>query len=111
MKDHWQTKTDLVLTRSLLESLSAYCDEFLVHATDLEGKCQGIDKELITFLGKNSPNRVTYAGGVTSLSDLDLIKTISCGNVDVTIGSGLDLFGGYLIKYKDCISWKNGSLI
>ena len=46
-------------------------------------------------------------GGVTSLSDLDYIKSISASRVDVTIGSGLDLYGGSSVKYKDCVSWNN----
>ena len=108
MKDNWQTETDLSLTESLLEMLSDYCDEFLIHATDLEGKCQGIDRDLVEFLGRYSPLPVTYAGGATSLSDLRLhVKLISSGKVDVTIGSGLDIFGGNLVKYKDCVSWNN----
>ena len=85
--------------------LSSYCDEFLIHATDLEGKCSGIDEELVKFLGKYSPLPVTYAGGVRALSDLDFIKSLSVGRVDVTIGSGLDIFGGSLVKYNDCVSW------
>ena len=107
MKDNWQTETDLFLTETLMEMLSYYCDEFLIHATDLEGKCQGIDAELVKFLGEYCPLPVTYAGGVTSLSDLDYVKSVSSGKVDVTIGSGLDLFGGSLVKYKDCVSWNN----
>ena len=107
MKDNWQTQTDLFLSESLLQKLSVYCDEFLIHATEFEGKCAGIDGELVEFLGNFSPLRVTYAGGVTSLSDLDYVQSISRGKVDVTIGSGLDLFGGNLVKYKDCVSWNN----
>lgn len=107
MKDNWQTETDLSVSASVLEMLSSYCDEFLVHATDLEGKCSGIDVELVKFLGIHSPLAVTYAGGATSISDLDYVKSLSSGKVDVTIGSGLDLFGGTLVKYKDCVSWNN----
>jgi phosphoribosylformimino-5-aminoimidazole carboxamide ribotide isomerase len=107
MKDNWQTETDLLLSDAVLEMLSSYCDEFLIHATDLEGKCSGIDVDLIKFLGNYSPLSATYAGGVTSLEDLDFIKSISSGKVDVTIGSGLDLFGGTMVKYKDCVSWNN----
>ena len=107
MKDNWQTETDLSLNEPLLKLLSDYCDEFLIHATDLEGKCQGIDVDLVKFLGNYSPLPVTYAGGVTSLSDLDYIKLVGSGRVDVTIGSGLDMFGGTLVKYKDCVSWNN----
>ncbi len=107
MKDNWQTETDLSINESLLEMLASYCDEFLIHATDLEGKCKGIDNDLVKFLGKFSPVTSTYAGGVASFSDLEVVKSESFGKVDVTIGSGLDLFGGALIKYKDCILWNN----
>ena len=107
MKDNWQTETDLLISESLLEMLSDYCDEFLIHATDLEGKCQGIDLDLVKFLGKYSPLIATYAGGASSLSDLDTVKSASSCRVNVTIGSGLDLFGGTLVKYKDCVSWNN----
>ena len=37
-------------TNSLAESLdilSQYCSEFLVHAADVEGLCQGIDEDLV----------------------------------------------------------------
>ena len=107
MKDNWQKETDLSLSPFLLKMLSGYCSEFLIHATDLEGKCSGIDTELVEFLGKHCPLAATYAGGATSISDLDYVKSLSSSKVDITIGSGLDLFGGTLVKYKDCVSWNN----
>jgi hypothetical protein len=42
--DRWQTVTDLEITKETLESLSGFCSEFLVHAADVEGLCQGIDE-------------------------------------------------------------------
>lgn len=42
--NRWQTVTDLEITKATLESLSQYCSEFLVHAADVEGLCQGIDE-------------------------------------------------------------------
>jgi hypothetical protein len=30
-----------------LDLLSQYCSEFLIHAADVEGLCQGIDEELV----------------------------------------------------------------
>ena len=109
MKDRWRTETNLSIDKTTLEILSDYCDEFLIHATDLEGRCGGIDGELVKFLSHYSPLKATYAGGVTSLKDLDYVKAISSASVDVTIGSGLDLFGGKLIKYKDCVFWNNNN--
>lgn len=107
MKDNWQTETDLQFSPYILDMLSNYCDEFLIHATDLEGKCLGIDADLVRFLGDYCTLPATYAGGANSLTDLDYIKSLSSNKVDVTIGSALDLFGGQSIKYKDCVSWNN----
>lgn len=105
MKDHWQTATNTWVNVATLERLSEFCAEFLIHAADVEGKCQGIDVALVEYLGKYSPIPTTYAGGVRSLADLSQIQALSGGRVDVTVGSALDLFGGSLMKYKDCVSW------
>lgn len=40
----WQVVTDLQVDAATLESLAQYCTEFLVHAADVEGLCQGIDE-------------------------------------------------------------------
>jgi phosphoribosylformimino-5-aminoimidazole carboxamide ribotide isomerase len=80
--------------------LSKYCDEFLIHAVDVEGKSQGIEKELVEYLGKWSENEnavpITYAGGVHSYEDIDLLHTLGKNKINVTIGSALDIFGGKL---------------
>nr|MBQ8253460.1 phosphoribosylformimino-5-aminoimidazole carboxamide ribotide isomerase [Lachnospiraceae bacterium] len=94
MTDRWQKKTDLKLTLEKMEELSCYCDEFLIHAVDVEGKAQGIEKELAAMLGMFSSRPVTYAGGVHDFEDLQQLKELGQGRVHVTIGSALDLFGG-----------------
>lgn len=101
--DRWQKLTNLVLTQEVLAELAGSCAEFLVHAVDVEGKCQGIDEALVAFLGAQSPIPVTYAGGVNHLSTLSRIDEMSHGNVDATIGSALDLFGGIQVSYRDCV--------
>ena len=53
-----------VLSPSNLQLLAAYCDEFLVHAVDVEGKMAGVELDLVELLGRSSPLPVTYAGGV-----------------------------------------------
>ena len=105
--NRWQTLTDLPLTRKVLEDLSVHCDEFLIHAADVEGKCEGIDSDLVVFLGENCPIPVTYAGGASEFNDLQKVDTLSGGRVDLTIGSALDLFGGKRIKYADCVAWNS----
>lgn len=103
--NRWQTLTSTRITEQVLEELSGSCDEFLIHAADVEGKQQGMDDELIKFLAMASPIPVTYAGGAQCLADLDHCKQISNGKVDLTIGSALDIFGGKGVKYDDCIAY------
>lgn len=103
--NRWQTLIDIEITPQTLTDLANYCDEFLIHAADVEGKQQGMDDELIQFLASESPIPVTYAGGAKSLEDLKHCKDISNGKIDLTIGSALDLFGGKGVKYDDCVKF------
>ena len=102
--DRWQNFTDEVITEELLDELSQYCDEFLIHAVDVEGKASGIEKELVSLLGDWGKIPLTYAGGVHSFEDLRLIKELGHNRVNVTIGSALDLFGGSM-KFEDVIAF------
>ena len=92
--NRWQTFTDVEVTVQLLEELSEYCDEFLVHGVDVEGKSSGVEKELVELLSGWQGIPITYAGGIGSLEDLKEFEQISRGRLDFTIGSALDLFGG-----------------
>ena len=103
--DRWQKFTDLAITAETLVRFSRSCAEFLVHAVDVEGLCQGIDRELVEQLGQESPLPVTYAGGANSLSDLEEVARLGRGRVDLTIGSALDIFGGRGVRYADCVAF------
>lgn len=92
--DRWQKFTEERVTEELLERLSTYADEFLVHAVDVEGKAAGIEKELAVLLGKWRKIPITYAGGVGSMEDLLELKELGKDRLNVTVGSALDLFGG-----------------
>lgn len=100
--DRWQNFTDVILTPETIQELSNYCDEFLIHAVDVEGKANGIEQELVSLLGSFSTIPVTYAGGVGSFEDLSLLKTLGNNRLDVTIGSALDIFGGNMSFDKVC---------
>ncbi len=103
--NRWQTLTEMWVDSPTLDYLSGYCDEFLIHAADVEGLCQGIDRELVTMLGAWGKIPITYAGGAQSINDLMEVNRLSGGKVDLTIGSALDLFGGKLIRYQDCVAF------
>lgn len=94
--DRWQKFTDEKVDEKTLDMLMNYCDEFLIHAVDVEGKAQGIEGRLVEQLGKWNKLPITYAGGVHSYEDIDELKRLGNGKIHVTIGSALDLFGGKL---------------
>ncbi|MGO8763958.1 MAG: phosphoribosylformimino-5-aminoimidazole carboxamide ribotide isomerase [Limisphaerales bacterium] len=103
--DRWQKFTELEITAETLRKLSGYCAEFLVHAVDVEGLCRGIDRELVEKLGRWTPIPMTYAGGANSLADLEAVNHLGGGNVDLTIGSALDIFGGTGVRYADVVEF------
>ena len=108
--DRWQNFTDEKVELSLLERLSSYCDEFLIHAVDVEGKDQGVEEELITLLSDWDGIPITYAGGVASYEDIEMIIRCGAGRLNLTVGSALDLFGGDL-NYETVLNMCNHALL
>lgn len=96
--------TTLTLPESI-KSLEPYCSEFLIHAADNEGLQKGIDEKLVERLAEWCSIPVTYAGGGRNLEDLDNVKRLSGGKVDLTIGSALDVFGGTGVTFDECVGW------
>ncbi|PWU08883.1 MAG: phosphoribosylformimino-5-aminoimidazole carboxamide ribotide isomerase [Verrucomicrobia bacterium] len=103
--DRWQKFTELAITKATLQKLACYCAEFLIHAVDVEGLCSGIDRELVSRLGRWTPIPTTYAGGANSLEDLEEVTRLGKGKLDLTIGSALDIFGGTGVRYADVVEW------
>jgi len=106
--DRWQKFTQVTVTSGIMAELSRYCDEFLVHAVDVEGQCMGVDPSLIRLLASCVEVPVTYAGGVASIQDLVLIREAGRGRLDVTVGSALDIFGGTGLRYDEVIAFCDG---
>jgi phosphoribosylformimino-5-aminoimidazole carboxamide ribotide isomerase len=102
--DRWQTFTDEAVTHGLLDRLSGHCFEFLIHAVDVEGKCSGIETQLVELLGAWQGIPVTYAGGIRSMDDIRVIEVLGRGAVDFTVGSALDIFGGGYLAYDELAS-------
>jgi phosphoribosylformimino-5-aminoimidazole carboxamide ribotide isomerase len=124
----WQTITDMEVNEGVylheesserylhdilasIKSLEPYCSEFLIHAADNEGLQQGIDERLVQKLAQWCTIPVTYAGGGRNLQDLDHVKKLSNGKVDLTIGSALDVFGGSGVTFEECVTWNKQQLI
>lgn len=100
--DRWQKFTDTKLCPETIERLRNSCDEFLIHAVDVEGKARGIEDGVATMLGDIEGMPATYAGGISSFDDLEKLKTLGKGRVDFTIGSALDIFGGNMSFEEVC---------
>ncbi|MBR1853445.1 MAG: phosphoribosylformimino-5-aminoimidazole carboxamide ribotide isomerase [Lachnospiraceae bacterium] len=109
--DRWQKMTQEKVSYELMDRLASNCDEFLLHAVDVEGKSNGIEQELTAFLGdwclererkRLSKVPVTYAGGVHSMEDLAMLKELGHDLLNVTIGSALELFGGTM-KWEEVL--------
>ena len=93
------------MNRETLELLSSHCAEFLVHAVDVEGLCQGIDLRIVELLSEACPIPATYAGGARSLEDLQKVTEVGRGRIDLTIGSALDIFGGNGVTYEEVVTY------
>ncbi len=102
--DRWQKFTALKIAPDTLEPLGEWCDEFLVHAADVEGLCGGIDLDLVERLGRWSPRPATYAGGANALQDLAEVARAGGGKINLTIGSALDIFGGASVRYDEVVA-------
>lgn len=104
--DRWQKLTSVELNQETLDDLSQYCDEFLIHAADVEGKQSGVEENVVKILGDWGKIPVTYAGGVHAIEDIGIVKSLGKNLVDITVGSALDIFGGNLSLdkvIKNCI--------
>lgn len=102
--DRWQRFTEVVLTKAVLDELSAHCAEFLIHAVDVEGRAGGVERPLLSMLGEWKGIPVTYAGGVGNFEDLRVLKELGRNRINVTIGSALSLFGGRM-DYEEVVKF------
>ena len=107
--DRWQKFTEVPVTRQTLQEFSSHCDEFLIHAVDVEGKASGIETELVKLLAECRQMPVTYAGGVGSFAHLEQLRQAGNNHVDVTVGSALDIFGGHM-KLERVLSFCSDSM-
>lgn len=106
--DRWQKFTSLKINKRTLEILGSYCDEFLIHAVDVEGKQSGVDEKLLEIMSEYSPIHSVYAGGIHTVEDIDTICLKGQNRISYTVGSALDIFGGDYLKYEDVVAISHG---
>lgn len=102
--NQWTTFSDLEVNERAIRELESYCDEFLIHAVDVEGKREGVQEKLASKLAEWVRIPATYAGGARSIADLQRFRDITGGKLDITIGSALDIFGGTL-PYREVVDY------
>lgn len=106
----WTTVTKTKVETFLFQDLHDCCDEFLIHSVDAEGKLNGYDEdlliEIIKYRNTSDSKFVTYAGGISNLSEVERLIYLTQHKVGFTIGSALKLFGG-TIKYDDILEIEN----
>jgi phosphoribosylformimino-5-aminoimidazole carboxamide ribotide isomerase len=103
--DRWQNFTDVIISPAIMEEFAKLCDEFLIHAADVEGQCNGIEIELVKRLADWSPIPATYAGGVKDIDDMQLIRDLGGNRLHATVGSALDIFGGSTMTYDEVVAF------
>lgn len=102
--NQWTTFSDLEVNEENVRELESYCDEFLIHAVDVEGKREGVQEKLAAKLAEWARIPATYAGGARSIGDLARFRELTGGKLDITIGSALDIFGGTL-PYSEVVAY------
>lgn len=107
--DRWQKFTDVRISPNVIDNFSQLCDEFLVHAADVEGLCRGIETDLVKKLAAWSPIPTTYAGGVKDISDMKRIQELGNNCLHATVGSALDIFGGSTMTYAEVVEFHKSS--
>ena len=103
--DRWQNFTDVVIGPEIMDEFAGLCDEFLIHAADVEGQCNGIEIELTKRLADWSSIPTTYAGGIKNIDDMSLISELGQNKLHATVGSALDIFGGKGMTYKEAVDF------
>ncbi len=81
----WKFKTRKK-TKELVQELGPYCSGFLFTDVNREGMLKGIDFSKIKRIKEATKNKLTVAGGVSSLNDIKWLESLG---IDSQIGMGL----------------------
>lgn len=99
----WKHKTGLNLFE-ILPKLDNYCSEYLFTCVEREGMMQGIDMDIISKIRDLTVNKVTVAGGVSTIEE---IKRISEFGYDIQLG--MALYTGKINladAFAESLNWK-----
>ena len=95
----WKESTGIKVTDAV-KQLEQYCSEFLATYVDKEGMLQGTDIEFFKKLRKLTKNKITAAGGITTLEE---VKELEKNNINSALG--MAIYTGK-IKLKDLLNFQ-----
>jgi phosphoribosyl-ATP pyrophosphohydrolase/phosphoribosyl-AMP cyclohydrolase len=103
--DGWKTRTGIDLVEAA-KAAEPFVSEFLFTCVDREGTMTGIDFEPVKLLRAALSSRITAAGGISSLEEIEALAEMGC---DVQLG--MALYTGK-VKLADAfvrsLNWKKG---
>lgn len=79
VKKGWTEKTEET-PEEVIKKLEGYCSEFLFTDVNKEGLMQGFDLDKVRKLVKLTKNRITVAGGITTIEDIKKLENIGCNS-------------------------------
>jgi phosphoribosylformimino-5-aminoimidazole carboxamide ribotide isomerase len=79
VKKGWTEKTEET-PEEVIKKLENYCSEFLFTNVNKEGLMQGFDFEKVMNLVKLTKNKITVAGGITTIEDIKKLENIGCNS-------------------------------
>ena len=99
-KEGW-TKGIGKTAKQVINELDQYVSEYLFTNVDIEGTLSGIDLEKIKRVVKLTNNKITIAGGISSVEDIRQIEILGCNSqIGMAIYTGKidlnDAFSGVL---------------
>lgn len=75
VKEGWTKKTSKT-PEQVIKELEDYCSEFLFTNVNKEGLMKGFDLEKVKNLKKLTKNKITVAGGITTIEDIKAIENL-----------------------------------
>jgi phosphoribosylformimino-5-aminoimidazole carboxamide ribotide isomerase len=83
--DGWRTRLEIA-PADAVRALEPYVGEFLYTHVDREGLMQGTDIHAIEAVRQATSRRLTAAGGITTMAEVELLETIG---VDAVVGMAI----------------------
>ena len=104
----WKNVTDMNLFDAVAET-EKYCSEFLYTDINNEGTMKGIDTDTVRKLKDATTNKITVAGGVSTLEEIEMLASLG---VDVQLGMAL-YTGGISLSdaFVKSLNWRGEKLI